>query len=160
MRSSATPLSSFDNPRQRHERSSYTAGLGVQMAFGERTLRARLVWAVLLSGGLAALIAGAQWSRDIVQLTWLELLVGGLALAALTLSGAALYTGRLLMRRLRRLNETIRKASDGDVLVRAEGADRRDELCQMAVAVNHLLERLTTIQADEVDVQRDLAEAQ
>src|SRR6516164_5014043 len=130
------------------------------MAFGEGTLRERLVWAVLLSGGLAALIAGALWSRGNAQPTWVELLVGGLALAALILSGAALYIERLVMRPLRRLNETMRKASNGDFLARAEGADRPDELGQMAVSVNQLLARLTTIQADEVDVQRDLAEAQ
>ena len=130
------------------------------MAFGEGTLRERLVWAVFLFGGLAALLAGALWSRGNAQPTWLEVLVGGLALAALILSGAALYIERLVMRPLRRLNGTMRQASDGDFLARAEGADRPDELGQMAVSVNQLLARLTTIQADEVDVQRDLAEAQ
>src|SRR5262249_12993557 len=154
------PLSSFDNPRWRQERSTYTAGFGVQMAVGEGTLRERLVWAVLLSGGLAVLIVVARWSSGYAQLTWLELLGGGLALAALTLSGAALYIERLVMRPLRRLNETMRKASDGDFLLRAEGTARRDELGQMAGAVNQLLGRLATIQADEVDVQRDLAQGQ
>ncbi len=130
------------------------------MAFGEGTLREKLVWALLLTSGLEVLTVGARWSGGDLQLTWLELVVSGLALVALILSGAALYIERLVMRPLRRLNQTMRKASDGDFLVRAAGAARRDELGKMALAVNQLLARLTTIQADEVDVQRDLAEAQ
>src|SRR5262249_44471707 len=77
-----------------------------------------------------------------------------------TLSGTAVCIERLMMRPMRRLTETMRKAAEGAFLVRAGWADRRDELGQMAVSVNQLLTRLTTIQADEVDVQRDLAEAQ
>lgn len=130
------------------------------MASGEGALRERLVWALLLSAALTVLAVVARWWEGGVQPTWLELLVSSLAVGALISCSAALYLERLVMRPLRQLNQTIRSACDGNFLVRADTSSRSDDLDQMAQAVNHLLARFTTIQADEVDVQRDLAEAQ
>ncbi len=129
------------------------------MASGERSLRKRLVWAVSLPATTALLIA-CGWFAGAGRspITWFELLLGALA-AALIFSCAALAIEGLLMRPLRRLSQTVSKASDGDFLVRADIGARNDELGELADSFNRLLARVTTLQADEVDVQRDLAKA-
>src|SRR5262249_15715223 len=71
-----------------------------------------------------------------------------------------LWIEGLVMRPLRRLARAMNRASEGDFLVRVEGSRRKDELGKLADSFNRLLARITALQADEVDVQRDLSESQ
>ncbi|WNG18783.1 diguanylate cyclase [Cystobacter fuscus] len=62
-----------------------------------------------------------------------------------------------LVRPLRRLMAAMRRAEEGDVLVRAEAGDS-DELARLGSAFNAMLARLTSMKAEEIDTHRDLEE--
>lgn len=130
------------------------------MASGDDSLQKRLLWSVALPGILAALVSCAfLWRSSGIQAGVLQPLLTGLILGALVFSCAALWIEGLVMRPLRRLARAMNRASEGDFLVRVEGSGRKDELGKLADSFNRLLARITALQADEVDVQRDLAEA-
>ena len=130
------------------------------MASGDDSLQKRLLWGVALPGILAALVSCAfLWRSSGIQAGVLQPLLTGLVLGALVFSCAALWIEGLVMRPLRRLARAMNRASEGDFLVRVEGSGREDELGKLADSFNRLLARITALQADEVDVQRDLAEA-
>ena len=130
------------------------------MAPSDRSLQKRLLLGVALPGILAALVSCAfLWRSSGIQPGVLQPLLTGLILGALVFCCAALWIEGLLMRPLRRLARAMNRASEGDFLVRVEGSGREDELGKLADSFNRLLARITALQADEVDVQRDLAEA-
>ncbi|MDY7224796.1 GGDEF domain-containing protein [Hyalangium rubrum] len=79
------------------------------------------------------------------------LLFGGL----LTLATAfALHF--FLTRPLRRLTNLMRRAEEGEFLVRAETRGT-DELSRLSAAFNQMLARLTSMKVEEIDTHRDLA---
>ncbi|MBN1210134.1 MAG: diguanylate cyclase [Myxococcaceae bacterium] len=61
-----------------------------------------------------------------------------------------------LTRPLRRLTAIMRRAEEGDLLVRAE-ARGADEISRLGSAFNEMLARLTSMKAEEIDTHRDLA---
>jgi diguanylate cyclase (GGDEF)-like protein len=79
------------------------------------------------------------------------LLFGGL----LTLATAISFHF-FLTRPLRRLTGIMRRAEEGDLLVRAETRGT-DEISRLGAAFNQMLARLTSMKADEIDTHRDLA---
>ena len=130
------------------------------MAPSDRSLQKRLLLGVALPGILAALASCAfLWRSSGIQAGVLQPLLTGLILGALVFSCAALWIEGLVMRPLRRLGGAMNRASEGDFLVRVEASGRKDEIGDLADSFNRLLARITALQADEVDVQRDLAEA-
>ena len=50
----------------------------------------------------------------------------------------------------------MRRAEDGNLLVRAEGRGT-DEIAQLGAAFNQMLARLTSMKVEEIDTHRDLA---
>jgi diguanylate cyclase (GGDEF)-like protein len=79
-------------------------------------------------------------------------LVFGFILALAT--GLSLHF--FLTRPLRRLTAIMRRAEEGDFLVRAE-ARGTDEISQLSAAFNQMLARLTSMKVEEIDTHRDLA---
>jgi diguanylate cyclase (GGDEF)-like protein len=79
------------------------------------------------------------------------LLFGGL----LTLATAISFHF-FLTRPLRRLTGIMRRAEEGDLLVRAETRGT-DEIARLGAAFNQMLARLTSMKAEEIDTHRDLA---
>jgi diguanylate cyclase (GGDEF)-like protein len=85
----------------------------------------------------------------------------GAALVAVLVLGTILIvaTGTslhfFLTRPLRRLTAVMRRAEEGDFLVRAE-VRGTDELSQLGSAFNAMLARLTSMKAEEIDTHRDL----
>ncbi len=86
-------------------------------------------------------------------------ILAGVLLAALIVCGAALWIEGRLMRPLRRLGRAVHRAAEGDLVVRAAAPAGNGEVARLAASFNRLLARITALQADEVDVQRDLADA-
>lgn len=114
----------------------------------------------LAVGGVAALVAGvAVWAvlavlpedAQIQSLALLSGIVGVIGVVATTV----LSVGRILGAPLRRLADTVRRAEEGDFLVRAEaGGD--DELAQLARSFNRMLARITDLDARVIDAHREL----
>ncbi|MBL9038673.1 MAG: GAF domain-containing protein, partial [Archangium sp.] len=78
---------------------------------------------------------------------------------AVMLTGAMVVSLRLVLtRKLARLTQVMRRAEEGDVLVRAPDLGR-DEIGRLATAFNRMLARLTSQAATEIDTQRDLQRA-
>jgi diguanylate cyclase (GGDEF)-like protein len=83
-----------------------------------------------------------------------------ITLFVLTLGVAVVLAVRsFVTRRLARLAATMRRAEEGDLVVRAPDLGR-DELGALATAFNRMLARLTEMKAVEIDAQRDLEQAQ
>ncbi len=130
------------------------------MASGDSSLRKRLLWRVALPGALAVLACGALWWRaSSAHALWAQPLLAGVLLATLIVCGAALWIEGRLMRPLRQLGRAVHRAAEGDFVVRAVAPAGNGEVARLAASFNHLLARITALQADEVDVQRDLADA-
>src|SRR5216684_2773468 len=130
------------------------------MASGDSSLRKRLLWRVALPGALAVLACCALWWRgSSSQAMGAQPILAGVLLAALIVSGAALWIEGRLMRPLRQLGRAVHRAAEGDFVVRAAAPAGNGEVARLAASFNHLLARITALQADEVDVQRDLADA-
>ncbi|HXN42212.1 MAG TPA: HAMP domain-containing protein, partial [Myxococcaceae bacterium] len=130
------------------------------MASGDSSLRKRLLWRVALPGALAVLACCALWWRaSSAQALWAQPFLAGVLLAALIVGGAALWIEGRLMRPLRRLGRAVHRAAEGDFVVRAATPAGNGEVARLAASFNRLLARITALQADEVDVQRDLADA-
>ncbi len=130
------------------------------MAASENSLRKRLLWGIALPGILAVLAGCAfLWRGSGVRAMLVQPLLTGVMLGALIFSCAALWIEGLVMRPLRRLSRAMHRASEGDFLVRVDAVGRRDEIGRLAESFNRLLARITALKADEVDFQRDLAEA-
>jgi len=96
----------------------------------------------LLSRQLSAVFQGAMGAT----------LVFGVMLALAT----ALALHFFFSRPLRRLSGIMRRAEEGDFLVRAETRGT-DELSRLGAAFNQMLARLTSMKAEEIDTHRDLA---
>ncbi|MFL5343228.1 MAG: diguanylate cyclase [Hyalangium sp.] len=79
-------------------------------------------------------------------------LVFGLMLVLATWLSLHLF----LTRPLRRLTAIMRRAEEGDLLVRAETRGT-DELSRLGSAFNQMLARLTSMKVEEIDTHRDLA---
>ncbi len=115
---------------------------------GESTMRA----------GVLQLQVSEQELRDQVVETFAKAFVIMLALG-LVLTGATVLGFRLYLRiPLKHLSEAMKKAEEGDLLVRAK-EDREDEVGALAQAFNRLLARLTEMKADEIDHQREVDQA-
>jgi diguanylate cyclase (GGDEF)-like protein len=78
-----------------------------------------------------------------------------LVLGALLVLVTALSLHFFLTRPLRRLTAAMRRAEEGDMLVRAE-VQGTGELAQLASAFNAMLARLTAMKVEEIDTHRDL----
>jgi len=84
----------------------------------------------------------------------------GLLLFSLVIAGAtALSLHAFLKKPLKKLAGAMRKAEQGDFLVRAE-VRSKDEIGQLALAFNQMLARITSLKAQEIDTHRDLEQAQ
>ena len=102
----------------------------------------------LLALGLAfasGLSAAALWS------------LAGFAAGLVVMSVLAFHF--LVNARLRRLALVMKRAGEGDMLVRAV-AQGQDEIGQLAVAFNRLLGTMTALKAEELEATRTLAMAQ
>ncbi|HEX8819021.1 MAG TPA: diguanylate cyclase, partial [Archangium sp.] len=82
-------------------------------------------------------------------------LVAVLVLGTMLMLATAVSLHLFLARPLRRLASAMRRAEEGDFLVRAEvrGAD---EISRLSAAFNAMLARLTSMKAEEIDTHRDL----
>ena len=78
--------------------------------------------------------------------------VFGVLLALATALSLHFFLGRPL----RRLTAIMRRAEEGDLLVRAETRGT-DEISRLGAAFNQMLARLTSMKAEEIDTHRDLA---
>ncbi|HVE87677.1 MAG TPA: diguanylate cyclase, partial [Myxococcales bacterium] len=119
---------------------------------------------VLLSVGLPAFAAallgiGALWRRADLAV---GLVLGSApaaaavaGFAALLFASAAAATHLVIVRRLRRLAELMRRAGAGEHLVRADERGG-DEIAQLGTAFNRMLAALTSLKADELEANRDL----
>jgi diguanylate cyclase (GGDEF)-like protein len=77
----------------------------------------------------------------------------------LTLGLAVVLAVRVFVsKRIERLAAIMKRAEDGDLVVRAPDLGR-DELGTLALAFNRMLARLTDLKAVEIDTQRDLERA-
>ncbi|MET0403936.1 MAG: GAF domain-containing protein, partial [Cystobacter sp.] len=84
-------------------------------------------------------------------------LVAVFVLGALLILATATSLHFFLVRPLRRLMAAMRRAEEGDLLVRAEAGDS-DELARLGSAFNAMLAHLTSMKAEEIDTHRDLQE--
>lgn len=121
------------------------------------TVGKKLLWSTALPGLLTVVALGGLL-RAQSQLALRDVLV-----AALLLLGALLLATRVslhlyLRRPLRQLNAAMRRAEEGDLLVRAD-VSGADELAQLGASFNRMLVRLTAMKAEEIDTRRDLAAA-
>ncbi|WP_434380697.1 diguanylate cyclase [Melittangium boletus] len=78
-----------------------------------------------------------------------------LALGSILILAIGVSLHFFLTRPLRRLTAAMRRAEEGDLLVRAETGGT-DELAQLGSAFNAMLARLTSMKAEEIDTHRDL----
>jgi diguanylate cyclase (GGDEF)-like protein len=91
--------------------------------------------------------------------------VFGRALSSVVLFGAVLFILTavslhfFLQRPLRRLTQMMRRAEEGDFLVRVQ-ATTQDEIGELGQTFNRMLARITDLKADEIETHRDLAAAQ
>lgn len=83
-------------------------------------------------------------------------LLAVLMLGAILAVATALSLHFFLARPLRRLSAAMRRAEEGDVLVRAD-ARGTDEIAQLGAAFNQMLARITSMKVEEIDTHRDLA---
>ncbi len=83
-------------------------------------------------------------------------LVAVLVLGAMLVLVTALSLRFFIAQPLRRLTSAMRRAEEGDLLVRAE-VRGEDELARLSAAFNAMLARLTSMKAEEIDTHRDLA---
>ncbi len=82
-----------------------------------------------------------------------------LTLFVLLLGGTVVLAVRVFVsKRIARLVAIMKRAEDGDLVVRAPDLGR-DELGGLALAFNRMLARLTDLKAVEIDTQRDLERA-
>jgi diguanylate cyclase (GGDEF)-like protein len=85
--------------------------------------------------------------------------LGSVLAFTLVLIATTLISLRLLLtKKLSRLAHAMRRAEEGDLVVRAPDLGR-DEIGQLAKAFNRMLARLTSFAATEIDTQRDLDRA-
>ncbi|MFT3835450.1 MAG: diguanylate cyclase [Myxococcaceae bacterium] len=116
--------------------------------FGESTMRA----------GVLQLQVSEQELRDQVSGTFLKAFAIMLALGAILLGFTALSLRLFLRNPLQRLAVAMKKAEEGDLLVRAR-EEGDDEVGALSKAFNRLLARLTEMKAEEIDHERDMAQA-
>jgi diguanylate cyclase (GGDEF)-like protein len=109
-------------------------------------------------GVLQLTLEGPKLQQDVGEV-FTRALWSLLALALVLLGATATAMHLVLTQPLRRLAAMMRRAEDGDFLVRAP-VRGNDELSQLSVAFNRMLERLTSMKASEIDTQRDLAHVQ
>jgi diguanylate cyclase (GGDEF)-like protein len=84
------------------------------------------------------------------------LTVATLLFGAMLVLATALSLHFFLTRPLRRLTAIMRRAEEGDLLVRAEMRGT-DEISRLGSAFNQMLARLTSMKVEEIDTHRDLA---
>ena len=82
--------------------------------------------------------------------------VATLLFGVLLALATALSLHFFLTRPLNRLTAIMRRAEEGDLLVRAE-ARGTDEISRLGSAFNQMLARLTSMKVEEIDTHRDLA---
>jgi diguanylate cyclase (GGDEF)-like protein len=88
-----------------------------------------------------------------------ETAFSGLLLFSLVIAAATAFSLQAFLRRpLKTLTQAMRKAEQGDFLVRAE-VTAKDEIGQLALAFNQMLARITSLKAQEIDTHRDLEQA-
>ncbi|WP_309897273.1 diguanylate cyclase [Archangium sp.] len=82
-------------------------------------------------------------------------LVAVLALGTMLILATGVSLHLFLARPLHRLMVAMRRAEEGDFLVRAE-ARGTDEISRLSAAFNAMLARITSMKAEEIDTHRDL----
>ncbi len=115
---------------------------------GESTLRAGVLQLSIDEPALRTEVA-----QVFINATWF------ITLFVFTLGATVLLAVRVFVsRRIERLAAIMKRAEDGDLVVRAPNLGR-DELGRLAHAFNRMLARLTDLKAVEIDTQRDLERA-
>ncbi len=115
---------------------------------GESTLRTGVLQLTIDEPALRTEVA-----QVFINATWF------ITLFVLVLGAAVVLAVRLFVSsRIARLVAIMKRAADGDLVVRAPDLGR-DELGGLAVAFNRMLARLTDLKAVEIDAQRDLERA-
>ncbi|MFZ5471293.1 MAG: diguanylate cyclase [Myxococcota bacterium] len=94
-----------------------------------------------------------------VQSVFRGALYSVLLFAAVLAAATAIGLRVFVTHPLRRLTAAMRRAEDGDFLVRADER-RNDELGALSFAFNRMLARITSMKAEEIDKNRDLQAAQ
>jgi diguanylate cyclase (GGDEF)-like protein len=82
-------------------------------------------------------------------------LVAVLVLGTMLIAATGMSLHFFLTRPLRRLAAAMRRAEEGDFLVRAD-VRGTDEISRLGAAFNAMLARLTSMKAEEIDTHRDL----
>ncbi|MEN9799696.1 MAG: hypothetical protein RL653_3393 [Pseudomonadota bacterium] len=119
---------------------------------------------ILAAGGLFGLwqmaesLAGPEHSEHLTQLFRGALATLGIFWGVMLLAtvGAIHY---LLVRPMARLAAVMKRAEDGDLVVRADDS-RKDEIGQLSHAFNRMLVRLTEMKVEEIDTHWELERAQ
>ena len=111
-----------------------------------------------MHAGVLQLTVDEPSLREEVSIVF-ERALGSVLVFSLVLIGATLISLRLLLtRKLSRLAQAMRRAEEGDLVVRAPDLGD-DEIGRLAKAFNRMLARLTSFAATEIDTQRDLDHA-
>jgi len=96
-----------------------------------------------------------DWSRGLIQGS----MAGVILLVVLTAAVTLVVVHLVITVRMRLLLEAMRRAEEGDFLVRVPEKGS-DEVAQAGAAFNRLLARVIALRAEEIDQQRSLEEAQ
>lgn len=111
----------------------------------------------LVFGALGWDLAG-RFDPEARHQAWVSLSIGLGLLAVAVIVAVAWLVQRLLHRRIERLASAIGSASRGDYLIRVDD-ESADELGELARGFNRLLAKITDLQVNVIDADRELASA-
>lgn len=112
----------------------------------------------VMQRGVLQVTVGESALRAQVQEVFTSALKAVVGFAAILAAAVALSLRLLLTQKLKRLAHAMRRAEEGDLIVRAPDLGR-DEIGSLAQSFNRMLERLTEFKVSEIDTQRDLDRA-
>ncbi len=115
---------------------------------GEATMRAGVLQLTVQEASLQQSVAGGFLQALMI------LLLFSVALVAATAVSLRIF----LAAPLQKLTAAMKRAEDGDFVVRADEKSQ-DEIGRLAQAFNRMLVRITSLKAEEIDNRRDLDEA-